>query len=144
MKKVLVISLVSVLTLVFASAALAQPLAPVVYGNTQSGSVSYGSFGHAWYSDGAVENGPIKPENVLLKPVVVKGVYQDNSNEGGKWYSYFDSKGRKHYYYVAEGNEPVVVKGVFSDNSIEGGSGTVIMTAGERNTTITSRKVMIR
>jgi len=116
MKRALAILVVAALTLVSASAAFAQPLSAVVYGNTQSGSVSYGSFGHAWYSDGAVDKGPIIPENVLFKPVVVKGVFQDNSSEGGSWYSYFDtidnqlingqwefykdSRGVRHYFYI--------------------------------------------
>lgn len=122
MKKALAILVLVALTLVSASAAFAHPLSDVVYGNTQSGSVSYGSFGHAWYSDGAVDKGPIIPENVLSKPVVVKGVSQDNSSEGGKWYSYFDSQGKIHYYYVPNGTEPIVVKGVSQNNSSEGGS----------------------
>lgn len=81
MRKILVLVVVSLLmSVVFASAAYAnQSREVVVYGNGQSGSVSYGDHGYSWYHS--------DPDNDYTTPIV------------GRWRSNYDSEGNKHYYH---------------------------------------------
>jgi hypothetical protein len=81
MRKLMVLVVVSLLmSVVFASTAYAyQSRGVVVYGNEQSGSVSYGDHGYSWYhSDTYDEN--------------------DGCSVLGNWGYYRDDKGNKHYY----------------------------------------------
>lgn len=70
-----------VMSFVFSSAAIAHQSNEVVfYGNNQSGSVSFGDHGYAWYHSDS---------------------YTDNNNTGSnvdRWRSYFYSKIDKQYY----------------------------------------------
>jgi len=109
MKKVIVIAMVLMLTLAITPAAFASV--------SQSGSISFGSHGHSWYSEGDL-NGYTTPEYVVLDPeVVVNGIYENSYGETGRWYSYVDSNGREKFYFVPERTQPVLVQGAYHDNS---------------------------
>lgn len=117
MRKVLVIALVLLFTLVFGPAAFAAEIgSPVLYGNAYSGGISYGSHGYSWYSEDGT--GPVIPEMMVLEPeVVVKGIFQNSRGETGQWYSYLDNSGKEKYYFVPDSYRPVLVKGAYQDNS---------------------------
>lgn len=113
MKKAIVIAIVLVLALAVTPLASADAHeSPVLYGNAQSGSISFGSHGYSWYSEDST--GPAIPEMVVLEPeVVVKGIFQDSS-------------GKIHYYFVPGDTAPVIVKGAYRDKSDTGTDSALI------------------
>lgn len=96
MRKALVLVLVLVFSLFLASSAFAHDTGSIVfYGNSYSGSVSYGQHGHSWYSgDG--------------KPVIVKGVFGQARDVNGHWEYYYGQHGKKHYYFVPDPESTVL------------------------------------
>lgn len=82
-KTLLLVVLTLVMSVVFSSAAFArQSDEVIVYGNSQSGSVSYGDHGYAWYHADTYN--------------------EDEGTSVDSWYSYFDSRTKK---YKADGSK---------------------------------------
>lgn len=82
MRKILLLVVFTlVMSLVFSSAAIAHQSNEVIfYGNSQSGSVSFGDHGYAWYHADS---------------------YNDDNNTGSnvdRWRSYFTSKTNKYFH----------------------------------------------
>lgn len=88
MKKVFVIGLTLLLSVMLATAAFAGEINKVVfYGNAGSGSISFGSHGHSWYSDSE------EPGFVM-----VRGAFHNNSYKNEYWPSYYGNAGKVYYY----------------------------------------------
>ena len=130
MRKILtLVVLTLVMSVVFASAAFARQSDEVIfYGNSQSGSVSYGDHGYAWYhADSYNENtGSVvdSRRSYLDNKTKKYSDYKQNGstsdwkfnrdfkqvyNRNGERYFYVDDNGVSHYFYLDPDREYEVI-----------------------------------
>lgn len=115
MRKILLLVVFTmVLSLVFSTAAIAhQPDRVVFYGNSQSGSVSFGDHGYAWYhSDPDNDSGISIVDrwySYFYNKIDKHKHCKDWNFRDGERYFYVDDNGVSHYFYLDPDREYDVI-----------------------------------
>ncbi len=116
-KTLLLVVFTMVISLVFSTAAVAhQPGKVVVHGNSQSGSVSFGDHGYAWYHSNPGDGSPVSSKiNQHYKDWGAKHLFKRLSDKNAERYFYVDDNGVSHYFYLDPDREYDVV--VYQDKN---------------------------